>query len=640
MRNFHEAAGANSTGNAGAIASFSNGDLLVVNERDTNSAGLGIQLFRLAQENLNIKKSRAYFNDLSLAELSVAIRNDTIFVSAVQQNAGKEKLIFLVFDSDLNLLLSRLIESDWEIRVFDLYADTDGSIRVYGYGQKLISNEAKRYVASLRADGSIIWSKLYGGFEGLYGGSAFLANGELVAGSNKAFFAVARNGQVTWARELGAEWSYTVKGSRYNPGEAMMFRTGSDSGLYYGLRLGQGGALGGQTIGVWCNAPRFSATLSNGHSLLGSQSFIGDDVHLKISEFDEMGRLVKNHMIDNLYGNYINTFTGIRIDRCRYSVHVDAKGNFYLLGVANHQGFFVLRLDPALRYDCGYESLGSNPSPIPEPGEKSIPVQALAVQSSAIGFKEELPSGYKAVCTSCGSWMLPHLKDTTLCSDNLPIVLDARNTGATYFWSDGSTDQTITVQESGTYWVRMVNECDTLVDTVRVSAVNRPQIEVSFLPAEPLPGETVQIVATPDTFSVMNWYTKDTLYKKGASHTWSSDENGVYNFIWEVFDDPSCRTRDSISIKISLVDYYFPTAFSPNGNDLNDTWGPVGSGIETYTVRIFNRWGQIIYEGENRNWDGTFKGKAISSGLYSYIVELNDSDGIRHEHRGTITLLH
>jgi len=637
LRNFQESGGTISTGNKGTIASFGNGDILIINERHTNFSRKGIQLFRLAKEGLTILNSRAYFNDFTVTDPSVAIRNDSIFVSAIHTNGGVDKLLFLLFDSDLKLLNCRLMETDWNIQTQDIYADSDGSLRVYGYAPKSGSSEIKKYVASIHPNGTLNWANLYGESGDFNGGSAFVANGDLVVGDNQAFFAVNRNGTVSWSKGFGQEWTYTIKGSRYNPGEAMMFRTGLDSGLYYGIRLGLGGSVGGQTIGVWCNSPKFSATLPNGHSLLGSSSFAGARVHIKLSEFDETGRFVTNYLVDNIYGY---APTGALYDVNNYKVHVDPQGNFYLLGVANRQGFFVLRLNASMSFECGYESNGTNPSPIAELSDKSIDVQALSMQNVNYTFTEEPPGNYKPVCMSCGTGLNAILSDTTVCLDKLPYVLNAGNDGARYLWQDGSTERTLNINSSGTYWVRLSNDCDTLVDSVTVNLNLRPQVQLSFSPDEPLPGETIQVVATPDTFTFMNWFAMDTLFAQGANFSWTSDANGVYNFIWEVFDDPSCRTRDSISIKISLVDYYFPTAFSPNGNDLNDTWGPVGSGIETYTVRIFNRWGQIIYEGENRNWDGTFKGKPIASGLYSYIVELNDSDGIRHEHRGTITLLH
>jgi gliding motility-associated-like protein len=73
-----------------------------------------------------------------------------------------------------------------------------------------------------------------------------------------------------------------------------------------------------------------------------------------------------------------------------------------------------------------------------------------------------------------------------------------------------------------------------------------------------------------------------------------------------------------------------PDIFSPNGDGINDNW--VIPGIDKYPnnyVRIFNRWGNIIYQkrGYMNEWQGTYSnGELLSIGAYYYIVHLNDEN--------------
>jgi len=79
----------------------------------------------------------------------------------------------------------------------------------------------------------------------------------------------------------------------------------------------------------------------------------------------------------------------------------------------------------------------------------------------------------------------------------------------------------------------------------------------------------------------------------------------------------------SVSNEVRLylpMKIYLPTAFTPNGDGLNDTFGAVGEGIEAYQLRIYNRWGEIIFQAKSikEKWSGLQNGKPVPQGEYSY----------------------
>ena len=85
------------------------------------------------------------------------------------------------------------------------------------------------------------------------------------------------------------------------------------------------------------------------------------------------------------------------------------------------------------------------------------------------------------------------------------------------------------------------------------------------------------------------------------------------------------NTIKSISNVVTLyypLKIHLPTAFTPNGDGLNDTFGAVGEGIEGYKMTIFNRWGEVIFSSQNINdkWDGLHKGQPVPMGVYNYEV--------------------
>ena len=71
---------------------------------------------------------------------------------------------------------------------------------------------------------------------------------------------------------------------------------------------------------------------------------------------------------------------------------------------------------------------------------------------------------------------------------------------------------------------------------------------------------------------------------------------------------------------IPPLSIFIPDAFTPNGDGINDTFGVKGEGIKDFTIRIFNRWGEVVFESHNpkQQWDGTYKGHPAQSDTYVY----------------------
>ncbi|MHB1277857.1 MAG: T9SS type B sorting domain-containing protein [Bacteroidia bacterium] len=631
MRTFAETGGSVSTGAQGSIATLSNGDVIVINERWTNFSQKGIQCFRLENGSLKILQSKAYFNDFTIQVPSILVKNDSIYVLAQHINGGIYKMLYLVFDQNLNLVRSVIHDSPESLLIYSFLADPDGSFRVYG----AIKDDSRRFVMSLSSDGAILWSKRFGDNIIYWGGSVMLPNGSIIASAGGKFVSLNRSGGLLWVKNFGDEFIYAINGGSVD-GNAIITRSAYDSSLIYSLKIAGNGQRLGQTQGVWMNRPVFSAVLPNKHNVVGSSSFAGERVFLKISEWDENGILVNNHRIDNIF-KYAPT--GALYDACKYSTHVDGAGNFYVLGVANRQGFFVLRLNQDLAFDCAYKEQNAEGSPVPENDPGGELVVDLPIAFIPYSFTAETPGNYEQLCTGCGSKIQEVLFDTSLCMLKPELTLNAGNPGAKYLWSDESSGVQIKIRQSGEYWVRISNDCDTLYDTVKVILHQKPTIQLQAEPEVAIPGEEILLKGLPDTFSTMGWYFADTLRASGSQSIWKADKNGAYTWYWEVYNDSTCRTRDSIVLRVSLIDYYFPNAFSPNNNGLNEGWGPVGTGIKEYKIEIYTRWGQLVFRGENQHWDGKYKGVGVMDGQYIYRVELINDDGVRKEYKGVITLV-
>ncbi len=85
----------------------------------------------------------------------------------------------------------------------------------------------------------------------------------------------------------------------------------------------------------------------------------------------------------------------------------------------------------------------------------------------------------------------------------------------------------------------------------------------------------------------------------------------------------------------------FPNAFSPNGDGLNDIFTFESRYITSATIKIYNRWGELVYQTTDfdKGWDGTVNGKAAPLGTYIHHTELTDDMGITFVKSGEIVLI-
>jgi gliding motility-associated-like protein len=109
-------------------------------------------------------------------------------------------------------------------------------------------------------------------------------------------------------------------------------------------------------------------------------------------------------------------------------------------------------------------------------------------------------------------------------------------------------------------------------------------------------------------------------------------------------DSYGCEASDSVNVIVEPF-MQVPTAFSPNGDGLNDYFFPVITG-ENYVLQsflIFNRWGQCVYEAYLnsglRGWDGKFKGQSLDIGTYYYQIIINNPSGKQVSRKGEVTLI-
>jgi len=95
-------------------------------------------------------------------------------------------------------------------------------------------------------------------------------------------------------------------------------------------------------------------------------------------------------------------------------------------------------------------------------------------------------------------------------------------------------------------------------------------------------------------------------------------DNKVYRVTGYKKGDNTIRSMSNYAEVIPPLSIYIPSAFTPNGDGLNDTFGVKGEGIQDYRLLIYNRWGTVIFESTNAKiqWDGRYQGQPVETGTY------------------------
>jgi gliding motility-associated-like protein len=228
--------------------------------------------------------------------------------------------------------------------------------------------------------------------------------------------------------------------------------------------------------------------------------------------------------------------------------------------------------------------------------------------------------------------------DTLLC-ENDSIELDAFGIDIiNYIWSTGDTTSSYFAADTGTYYVEVVNEGCSAVDTVVI--------------ADYLPNDLLSLGED----SSYCFFISDSLRLSGGvadSYLWLPTNETTPTIVVKYPATYTCiATKANGCISTASLDVeeiceptvFAPTAFTPDGDGLNDVFYVYANNCITYNLRILNRRGQTVFytEDSTQGWDGMYEGTEAPIGVYVYRVNYRglDFEGIRVKKKilGTVTL--
>lgn len=255
----------------------------------------------------------------------------------------------------------------------------------------------------------------------------------------------------------------------------------------------------------------------------------------------------------------------------------------------------------------------------------------------------------------------------------VPTMFEFLNTStnpgeiATTFWefSDNPTHTAVEIgNDSTSFYYNYPGEYDIILTTTSIfgcvytdtmksliTVLPSPTADFSFSSNPATIFETLITMQDKSSFNTVDWQ----WFSPYSNPTTSSYTNptfqfpegvvGTYPVTLVVTTEFGCT--DTTVLYVNVIEdilFYAPNAFTPDGDEVNQTWNISVAGIDVYDFElfVFNRWGEVVWESHDPSvgWDGTYMGKIIQAGTYQWkaVVKSNYKDD-RKVFTGSVSIL-
>lgn len=245
----------------------------------------------------------------------------------------------------------------------------------------------------------------------------------------------------------------------------------------------------------------------------------------------------------------------------------------------------------------------------------------------------------------------------------LTVQFTSNSTAATqilYDWQfgDGGSanvqNPTYTYTEPGTYDVSLT------IKTIAGCERTLSGTENQVITVHPTP--TADITASPEEVWIFEPYVDlfgtavgetgcemhagdGTIYPGCGTFPHTYKDTGNYYPFYTVINEFGCRDTAWAKVRITPVFlFYAPNTFTPGGDQLNDVWHPKVSAAAEYDLRVYDRWGHVVFQTNQTDvgWNGTMMNsgnKVMNTAVFNYIATIVDVNGENHVYTGRVQLL-
>lgn len=239
--------------------------------------------------------------------------------------------------------------------------------------------------------------------------------------------------------------------------------------------------------------------------------------------------------------------------------------------------------------------------------------------------------------------------DTIIClGEELTLVSQFPNGEYTWNGFDGEQTDRLEINSGGTYFLTTVVGCQIITEIFQVEEewINFSIGENQYIDL----GESITISPTVQSSSPDSIYQWSRINSEICLDCPRQDfmplENDIISLL--ITNQAGCINQDSMAIFVNTDrSVFIPNAFSPNGDGINDLiFASTKIPREVLYIRIYNRWGALIFENKNGltndptfGWDGIFRGEKVNNGVFVFDLLLLYPDGVKQQISGDITVI-
>lgn len=270
-------------------------------------------------------------------------------------------------------------------------------------------------------------------------------------------------------------------------------------------------------------------------------------------------------------------------------------------------------------------------------------------------------------CTAIDSFLVNYIgfniiaHDTGTCLGD-PVAINLTNLSnypLTYSWTPTSqiisgantANPIVNPSTTTTYTVVATNSFGcTATDTAQVvpSGFNPNNINIWADQDSLFGGGGTQLHVTPNTGFTYQWIPPFSLNNPTIPDPYATPSvPSVTTYTVILTEDGSgCQYSKTITIYAFEVncgepDVFIPNAFTPNNDNENDVLFVRGRNVEKMVLKIYDRWGELVFETDkqNKGWDGSFKGALVDPGVFVYYLTITCIDGQEYFKKGNVTVI-
>jgi len=232
--------------------------------------------------------------------------------------------------------------------------------------------------------------------------------------------------------------------------------------------------------------------------------------------------------------------------------------------------------------------------------------------------------------------------DTIICPEGTAVLWASG--GANYEWypnihlnhpHDSLTNAT--PNQPMTYYVDITDEfgCQSTLSTF-IDLYDSPEITVSNT-VYGIVGDTIPIWAEGN--GTITWSPPNYINCTVCNTALVSPPNN-YVYTATLTDSHGCKVSKDILINFDPI-IFVPNAFTPDGDQFNNSFFATANNVAEFEMLIFNRWGELIFTGQSiyDEWNGYYAGRLVEDGVYVWKIKYSDLNGINYELYGHVTLL-